>query len=83
MAKESDFSDVGEGWVGPLPEICTLEEVAQFFRETPLTIRRQINQREKTGDFKRAFKKGGRWKVPRQDVEDYVQKMFGHNKGES
>jgi excisionase family DNA binding protein len=74
---EKDFKSVGEGWVGPLPDILTVEELAQYLRESPVTIRRMFREKEKTGDWKRVFRPGNTYKIPRQDVIDYIEKNYG------
>ena len=73
----SSHQGLGEGWVGPLPEILTVDEVAQYLRESRAVIKRMIRETEKTGDWARSFLRGNSYKIPREDVEDYVHKHYG------
>lgn len=80
MASKSDYSAVGEGWTGPLPDILTVDELAQYLRESPNTIRRFIREKDKTGDWQRVFRPGNTYKIPKQDVLDYIEKNYGEIK---
>lgn len=78
MPSDKDFTIVGSGWVGPLPELLTVDELAQYLREHPNFTRKLLRM----GEFPRAFRQGGRWKIPKQDVLDYVERRWGDTRTE-
>lgn len=79
---KKDYTAVGEGWIGPLPEILTVEELAQFLREGTGAIRRKLNRPGQT-DFPNVFRDGNRLKIPRVDVENYIQMRYGDTRTET
>jgi excisionase family DNA binding protein len=74
----SDFENVGGGWVGPLPQILTVDELCQYLRETPTKVRALL----RAGEFPKAFRLAGKWKIPAADVIAYTEKMYGDTRTE-
>lgn len=57
-----------------LPENSRVEEVAQFMRQTPATVRRWVRE----GVFPHAMKMGRILLIPKQDVIDYIKMNYGN-----
>ena len=47
------------------PDLLTIPETAEWLRVSTRTIRNMIDR----GDFPKAVKVGGHWRIPRTDVE--------------
>ena len=73
MVTAKDFTSVGEGWTGELPDICTVEEVAAYLRETTSSVRIMT----KRGVFPNAWRAHKGYRIPRTDVLAYTEKMYG------
>ncbi|MDN5745502.1 MAG: helix-turn-helix domain-containing protein [Nocardioidaceae bacterium] len=59
--------------VDDLPENVLIPEAAQFFRISELICRRWVRD----GHFPNAWKSGRAYIIPRQDVLDHAQKLYG------
>lgn len=59
--------------VEDLRELNTPEEIAEFFRVSALIMRKWL----RSDQFPNAFKIAGRWRIPRQDVLDLAQSLYG------
>lgn len=70
---QKDFTSVGVGWTGELPNICTLEEVAQFLRETVSSVRLMVRRDE----FPNAWRSSKGYRIPKTDVLAYIEGKFG------
>jgi excisionase family DNA binding protein len=55
--------------------LMTLREVAKYLHVVPLTVQRMIYR----GDLP-AIKVGSRWRIRRQDLEDYLKRSTSHPK---
>ena len=55
--------------------LMTLREVARFLHVVPLTVQRMIYR----GDLP-AIKVGSRWRIRRQDLEDYLKRSTSQPK---
>lgn len=56
-----------------LPEICLPAEVMDFFRVGETTFKRWL----KEGRFPNQFKVGNGWRIPRQDVLNFAEELYG------
>lgn len=56
-----------------LPELCTVKELALFFRITVPTAKKWLNK----NDLPSAFKIGGQWRIPKEDILALVKSMYG------
>jgi len=61
----------------PLPELMLPQEVADYFRVTPYTLNAWLRK----GAFPNAFKIGGSWRIPREEVRAYAKTLYGDRTG--
>lgn len=56
-----------------MPELCTAEELAEFFRITKPTSLSWLKENR----LPNAFKVGGRWRIPKEDILELAKSMYG------
>lgn len=69
--------DETAGTAGP-PELMVPREVAAYFRVKPNTVLEWLGRNDV---FPNAFKIGGSWRIPREDVKDYALRLRGDRDG--
>lgn len=59
--------------VDDLPELATMEELALFFRVSVPTAKKWVQ----SDSLPQAFKLGGRWMIPKEDIINLAKSMYG------
>lgn len=74
----------GEDTVGltkeSLPEVCLPAEVQEFFRIGEATFKRWISSKNRLDYFPNSYKIGNGWRIPKQDILNLAEKMYGTTK---
>lgn len=70
MSKEPNVEGLS---IEAMPEICTVDELAEFFRVTRPTAIKWL----KEDKLPEAFKIGGRWRIPKENILALAQSMYG------
>lgn len=60
------------------PELMVPKEVAAYFRVRPNTVLEWLSRDDV---FPGAFKIGGSWRIPREDVKEYSRRLRGDREG--
>lgn len=56
-----------------MPDLCLKKEVAEFFRVRPETVAVWLKEKK----FPQAFKLGGQWRFPKEDIMALAHSMYG------
>ncbi|ANA87291.1 helix-turn-helix DNA binding protein [Gordonia phage Gibbles] len=70
MSKENGTEGLS---VETMPELCTVDELAEFFRITRPTALKWLKENQ----LPEAFKIGGRWRIPKENILALAHSMYG------
>lgn len=62
-----------------MPELCTVKELAEFFRISVPIAKKWLG----TESLPQSFKLGNKWLVPKEDIINLAKSLYGNTQKES